>query len=343
MNAQTGIDAASTACAPPIEDHSADFNRLRAALQGELGGRYRECLQHLNPKFGEVWRDMAFGYAMIVAGCAAAILLAHQGWPGEVGAFALLAVLVGYWVAYLQLFIHEASHYNIAATRRANDLLGDLLIGWMVGTTMRKYRDVHFQHHRALGTTADSEHTYFFALDPRFIVKGLTGWRAVEVLLSRGNLHDATREAKGGPAANFRDRAVLFGGIVAHAAIVVALYRLGGWGPALGWIAGIGAIFPFLGALRQLLEHRSEQADPTTDYRLVAHGACSRMFGTGPLASTFGGAGFNRHLLHHWEPQVSYTRLAELENMLAPTSLGPIIEARRTTYGQAFRRLYRSA
>ena len=54
-------------------------------------------------------------------------------------------------------------------------------------------------------------------------------------------------------------------------------------------------------------------------YCAACHGTSAK--GDGPLASTLGGAGFNRHLLHHWEPKISYTRFRELEGRRA-TALG---------------------
>jgi fatty acid desaturase len=65
------------------------------------------------------------------------------------------------------------------------------------------------------------------------------------------------------------------------------------------------------------------------------------VFGDGLIARTFGGAGFNRHLLHHWEPGISYTRLPDLEHFLNDTDLRPIMESRKTTYGRVFWRLFR--
>ena len=65
--------------------------------------------------------------------------------------------------------------------------------------------------------------------------------------------------------------------------------------------------------------------------------AVTRIFADGLFSNIFGGAGFSRHLLHHWEPQLSYTRLGDLERYLCATSIGGIIDARRTTYLQAFR------
>ena len=95
-------------------------------------------------------------------------------------------------------------------------------------------------------------------------------------------------------------------------------------------------VYPLLATLRPLLEHRPVAADAL---RPGANAAVTRLFADGPVARVFGGAGFSRHLLHHWEPQVSYTRLAELDAYLAATSLGPILDARRTTYVQAFREI----
>ena len=64
------------------------------------------------------------------------------------------------------------------------------------------------------------------------------------------------------------------------------------------------------------------------------------MFGDGLIAQTMGGAGYNRHLMHHWEPGVSYTRLPDLERFLADTPLAAVMARRTTTYGRIFRRLF---
>jgi hypothetical protein len=99
-------------------------------------------------------------------------------------------------------------------------------------------------------------------------------------------------------------------------------------------------VFPFFGSLRQLLEHRDDAAPSTIDFQTQSHGAYTRLFGDDVFSATFGGAGFNRHLLHHWEPQVSYTNLPELEAFLQGTELKRVMDLRRTTYFEIFRRLW---
>ena len=76
------------------------------------------------------------------------------------------------------------------------------------------------------------------------------------------------------------------------------------------------------------------------DYASVPHGETNRIFGDGIMSAMLGGAGFNRHLLHHWDPQLSYTRLRDLEAFLLETELAASVEDSRTTYGRAFSSLF---
>jgi fatty acid desaturase len=217
--------------------------------------------------------------------------------------------------------------------RDRSDLLSNLLIAWMIGSSVQKYRVVHFQHHRELGNIGDTEMTYFFPLNLLFIVKGLSGIRVLEVLASRKITQERATAQRGG-------KYVGLAGLVAHALILVATYMFGSIWLTLSWIAGVGAIFPFFGALRQLLEHRDENANSGTNYLQTDHGAYSRVFGSDPFSSIFGGAGFNRHLLHHWEPSLSYTNLPELERYLLDTDAVRLIEMRRSSYFRTFARLF---
>jgi hypothetical protein len=59
--------------------------------------------------------------------------------------------------------------------------------------------------------------------------------------------------------------------------------------------------------------------------------------GTDWLSVVIGSAGFNRHLLHHWDPSVSYTRFDEMEAFLAETSVAPLMQSRQVTYFSALR------
>jgi hypothetical protein len=45
-------------------------------------------------------------------------------------------------------------------------------------------------------------------------------------------------------------------------------------------------------------------------------------------------------LLHHWAPQISCTRLRELEAYLMDTAAAPALRERQTTYARTFRALF---
>lgn len=320
----------------PVDDYSGNFQPLRARLMAETDGDYLRFLGSLTPRYWRVWLDIALGYLFL----AATVYLAGLGSSGiaHVAGTVLGALAVGYGVAYLQLFLHEAAHYHLTPDRVLNDRLCDALISWQVGTTVSRYRPIHFAHHRHLGTRADTENSYFRALDLRLIVETLTGVHALRILSNRRRQLDQRPESA--PSTQ-RDAGAMLRGIASHAVVCAMAYAVSGWPGAAAWILGVGAFYPVFATLRQLLEHRSGDADAAADYTKADHGALTRMFGNGPLASTFGGAGFSRHLLHHWEPQVSYTRLGDLENYFPGTCVAPIIAARRSSYVQTLAALWR--
>ena len=307
-----------------------DLAGLRRRIDLETANGYRSLRRSLTPDYARVRRDIAFGYMTLTA-----ILLCvsiPQGLASGLVAAALGAIAVGYGIAYLQLFIHEAAHFNLAPDRAVNDRMANRLICWQVGTDIAAYRRTHADHHRYLGRAGDTEVSYTRPLTARFLLEMLTGVHALRVFLGRGR-GDAA------PARAAASRAPLARGAAAHLAIMATLLALGAWPAALAWAGGVGVAFPFFATIRQLLEHRPTAvvADLTEG---ANEGAVTRLFDDGLFARTLGGAGFNRHLLHHLEPQVSYTRLAELEGFLLNTSARAALDARRSTYFAAFKELW---
>ena len=317
-------------------DYSNSFQRLRPAITNSKGTPYIEFIKTLSPRYGRLYLDIALGYAaLILTGALVVVLPANGVIPGWLAAV-LGEVSVGFWIAYLQLFIHEGAHFNFSPDRSHSDMLCNLLIAWIIGTSVQNYRIIHFQHHRALGSVEDSEATYFFPLNVLFIIKGLSGIRVLEVLASRKALRTKKETVR-----DERGKYVGLAGIAAHIVILTATYIFGSIWLSLAWIGGVCAIFPLCGALRQLLEHRDERADAKANYFETDHGTYTRMFGSDVFSAIFGGAGFNRHLLHHWEPSISYTNLPELEAYLLDTDAAPLIEMRRSSYFKTFASLFR--
>lgn len=306
-----------------------DFRR--SELVDASGRTFRSQRRLWTPRFGIVWLHILAGHVALVA-------LGVFCWLQFGGAMAVVQVVVGavgfgYVHAYLQLFLHEAAHYNLAPDRRINDRLANLVIGAWVGVGIEAYRPTHLDHHRHLGTTRDTERSYFNALDLRLILESITGVHVLRVLTGRKRDPEPTGTSSKAP---------LIQAVVMHAAILLVAFWAGRYVLMIAWVMGIATFFPFFMTIRQLMEHRSLTASSDVDYAEVDHGVVNRMFGTGPLASTLGGAGFNRHLLHHWEPQVSYTRLGEMERFLMATPMAAVLDANRTSYTKTFVGLLRA-
>jgi fatty acid desaturase len=327
------------------DDYSGVFSKIRPSLLNSRGVRLADFARDLRPNYRRVCFDIALGYFALGIMLGGVALL--QSWG--VSAFLLTsiaAIWTGYWVAYLHLFLHEGAHWNLAPSRKLSDWLCNLSVGWLVLMDVGEYRKVHFQHHRALGTVTDSEISYFFPVNLIFFGKGMLGIRLAERWMSYKRWQIKANENRAKTAHRQRadrrsaSRLVPVAGVLVHTFIIAGLLWSGSTAAAFAWIIGMGCVFPLLATLRQALEHRNQCASPDIDYTRTDHGAYTRLFGTGWFASTFGGAGFNRHLLHHWEPQVSYTRLADLECFLADTPMAAVMDRRRTSYHEAFRRLF---
>ena len=135
---------------------------------------------------------------------------------------------------------------------------------------------------------------------------------------------------------------MLLGGLLLNLGVLGWCAWIRCWSLFFAWPFGMVIVLPAVTSVRQLLEHRRFDASSKVDYTQQPHGAYTRMFGSGPIASTLGGAGFNRHLLHHWEPQLSYTTFEQLEAYLLETEAGPVLKSVTTTYARALSRMMKA-
>lgn len=308
----------------------------KSSLRDKSGQTYTAFKRQLTPRYVIAWRDIVLGYvALSAAALTLAAIQSFQAWI-VILAIPAGALFFGFVLAYLNLFFHEAAHWNLAPNRKVSDRLADYFVGIFFGQSIAAYRTVHFGHHQNHGMPIDSEHSYFDVLNMRFFVGSLFGVRALQVARQREKFAVETeREIKSA------SRLAFLRGLLLNGLIVFGALWFGYWGLALAWAGGLTSVFPFFNAVRQLLEHRDDLADDSANYAEVAHGRVNRLFGDSLLAQTLGGAGFNRHLLHHWEPQVSYTRLAELESFVMQTDYAELFRQRQTTYGRTFLQLLR--
>lgn len=316
-----------------------NFETIRkSAILNSKGIKYSDYRTTLKPNFSVVWWHVGLGYAALLTTLFACVSM-QQHYPTLFFInIPLSAILLGYEIAYIQLFIHEAAHFNVAEDKKKNDFLANVFFGLMVGLDIKFYRIIHFDHHKHHGTVHDTEKTYFDALNWRFVLESVTGIKVLKVLINRdaktkNNQNINTDVLK-------KNKIMFLLGALCNLVFVAVGFAMGYWQVALSWLAAMGVIFPFFASVRQLLEHRDDYADANINYNQTNHGAKTRMFGEGFLAASFGAAGFNRHFLHHWDPQISYTRLKEVEQFLQDSDHAHELAKNQSTYWTTFQKLF---
>jgi len=299
------------------------------------GTNYLTFRKNLKPSYKKTFFDVAKGYFFLALIFFVSLLLIKSGLRIAIAAFPVCALLIGYNLAYLHLFIHAGAHYNLHPNKQKNDRISDYFIGVFFGIRQKDYRKTHWMHHANLGMKNDSEHSYFNELNTIFLLKCMLGIHTISVFLSRQK--DISRSDKSGFTLFFNMYVILF-----HGLLLTILFFLGGWKLLLIWLAGLLIVFPTLAAIRQLLEHRDFEASGTTNYQETDHGKVSRLFGGGFIDNSFGAAGFNRHLLHHWDPTVPYTSLSKIEDFLLNCpETSNIIKENKTSYLKTFLALFK--
>ncbi|QDO96356.1 hypothetical protein FNB15_03265 [Ferrovibrio terrae] len=314
-----------------------DYARRLSTLRNVDGLEYRQFRASLKPRYLVVWRDIGFGYGALVALIGGALWLPVTSVSAILLSAVLFGTALGYCLHYLSLFLHAASHYNLAADRTWNDRLATALFGLWFGYDIQTYRTVHFRHHAHLGTDRDPENSYIERLDLPFFLGALSGLRFLRKLAGTPAAKDDAGFVPGRPFPGFR----LFS-VTVHLLLVLVAALQGEWIFVLAWLGCWGIVFPLLTDLRLMLEHRPDVTAAATGIQDGSGpwAATSRMFVAGPISATFGGAGFDRHLLHHLEPSIPYERLADFEAFLGKTDLGAVLVGAPATYRRAFAALF---
>src|SRR5262245_8830256 len=206
---------------------------LTSDLVDDRGVAYRDFRRRLAPRWGRVWLELGAAYvvlALVIAG----IVALDPGWPLALPVALVGGGVIGYTIHFINCFFHEAAHYNVLPNRRLNDVVTDVLMGWLFGSSISLYRRIHWQHHRALGTTMDSENSYFDALGVGYLVQGVTGLKALRTMRQYRRT-EATEQPR-------RDRAERVAWLalatVVNLAIAVALVLTGSIAAAAAWLIG---------------------------------------------------------------------------------------------------------
>tara|TARA_B110000483_G_scaffold13373_1_gene15197 strand:- start:1200 stop:2144 length:945 start_codon:yes stop_codon:yes gene_type:complete len=305
------------------------FTKLRKLLLPEL--------RELKASYFIVFRDILLGFLFILF----ALVISSQIFvnPNYNLIFKLVTLLlcstvIGFFIANLTLFIHEAAHYNIHKDKRINDYLANIFLCYFTFQSIDNYRRSHLEHHRNHGTIKDTENSYFNHPSLLFLLKTIFLYRPIKVAFSKIFVNNKT--------VNQTLNLYIIYSIAINIIILYLCFLLGGFFLTASWILGYLSFFPLFASIRQIIEHRNPSNDKFTDYNKNDHGAYTIYFKNTLFSYFFGAAGFRSHLVHHLEPSISYTRFNDVEKILSqnlPDEYREEFKLRETTYFKAFLKL----
>ena len=300
------------------------------------GQLWMDFRKNLKPRYGYVWMNITVAWIMIGLGIVV-LRLAHN---------VLYAVPAALWFTFwLQCYtghFHEATHFNLAPTRKVNDFVANVFLTPFTGLGVKSYRESHWKHHLHLGTTQDTETSYYHPIILTrliYLASGLYILQAIRRYLKEYRTGGGSRKSNDSLASSFIV-ALVYTALFQAVAVVILFYFVS-LPAAIGWAFSVTVLLPNLQNVRQTLEHRSFEADENVDYSKVDHGPVNRLFGSDPFSKSLGSAGFNRHLLHHWDPGLSYTCFDDMEAFLMNSEYRRTLENNRTTYWKAFKAMFR--
>lgn len=302
-------------------------------LQNSSGISYAEFRKTLKTPFKQVQLSITLNFILIFLAVLIAINNPH---PAIVFLLALPLALVEHRVLNV---LHEGAHYLIAKKRSTNDLITNILSGWFVIADVDQYRITHIQHHRNLGSPDDPKLSHMDKLDFTWLVSAISGFKTISIIIQRKKFRETKLKDYKIKARHFLVPLV---GVIIHLSLVTLLLKIN-INVAIWWAISSYVLSPFLGILRNVLEHRYlEKVDSRVWDEVIGTDSgesdlsqvTTRMFNISPLSQIWGSMGFTRHLIHHWDPSISYLHLKKVNIFLLDTKIGPLLRSQETTFSR---------
>lgn len=258
------------------------------------------------------------------------------GWLALLAA-PLLALSCGVAFNWINVQIHEASHYSLFANKRLNDIFCDLALGALALQDVQTYRSTHGMHHSQLHTDRDPDlwtySSHLGSIRETFLGLGrdltlLSALRRRRQVAEFLRLHcrGSRRAPKySGPAKVLAQACVL----------AVLITACGVWGLVyyvVIYLYGLLGIFPALIRVRTVVQHREGRMSSSESPGLVAF--TSRTTEASFWEFFLFGARMDYHFEHHLHPNIPYYNLRKMHRILNSAGL---FEAIRAHSGQELR------
>jgi len=279
--------------------------QLRIETTKILGAPMLRALRKINAYYTLL--DAAIIY-MVLFGTVALSCYSHS----KLGLIAILgspflALASGIAFNWINVQIHEASHYNLFANKAFNDIYCNLVLGAFALQNVQTYRSTHGMHHAHLHTERDPDlWTYSSRLGSvREMVCGIGDDLLLRTVFRRKRQVAAfmkSNQRSQGRAPRYVGPATA----MAQFAVVATFVNwCGPWGLAyyaLTYVYGLLGVFPALIRIRTVVQHRDPRGR-------VEDEATATMFTSRTTVASFLeffvlGARMDYHFEHHLHPNI---------------------------------------
>jgi fatty acid desaturase len=327
-----GRAAAAEGALPPARAGSTNQQQdaLRSSVKSALGGPALSGFRALDLSY--TLRDAAFIHLLLV-GVIAVTIYAHARWGVVALAGApVLALLTGVAFNWINVQVHEASHFLLLRSKRSNDVYCNLVLGAFALQDVETYRATHGMHHAHLHTERDPDLWVYTSNvgSVRSVLRGILDDLLLRTILRRKLQVDAFILAAGMKRGS-APRYTAFAKLLAQGLVLAAfIWGCGIWGVAYYlaiYLYGLLAIFPVLIRIRTVVQHFAPTFDANPESRFVSRTTVAPL-----LEFVLIGARMDYHFEHHLFPNLPYYNLSKMHRTLRAAGF---FESVLATSGQA--------
>jgi fatty acid desaturase len=270
-------------------------NAYRRMILHSVGTDYLKSLGRLN-QMDSVFRILkVWAYYIIFFGIYSFFV--------QTGKNHLLLYLVPAWIVLLinfnriNVITHDASHFQMFKSKKANDLLTNILASYSAMHDVQQYRKSHLVHHRSLHTEADPDRE-FYILSRKIILEDLFFITFLKQLVSNKS---KTKKSAFVYIFQFVLLGILF--LINRNIPETILYYI------LFFLFPLTTLFVLVLRIRTHIQHYTETEDIVTRTTTPPF-----------IEKLFIGQKMEYHLEHHLFPGIPYYNLEALHHKLLQTS-----------------------
>ena len=302
-------------------EYSREDQDFRRAITNELGSERLKILRAIEQR--RTVLDLTLLYLFFLSAIYCCLQVDSQLSLRTISWVMLGAAIAGVGFNWLNVQVHEGSHFLLARKKQVNDLIANYLVGSIGFQSVEEYRTSHYIHHGHLNDDLDPD-KYFYQEKMtskkqfiKFLLRILFG-AAVRQKITKGAWIPGSEDSAKLSKWMFPKLVGLFFHLGVASIILFTTSFLNSAAYFLVMFIGLMSIFPVLLAIRTWVQHK----DPGTDYSIATartmrtNKFVSRTTVANLLERTLIGARMDYHFEHHLFSRIPHYNLKVLHKEL---------------------------